>query len=142
MSVTSRQVELVTQSFGKVAPIADQAADMFYKRLFEIAPETKPLFENADMGVQGNKLMQMIGTAVAGLNNLEQLVPAVKALGARHVRYNVTNEQYQPVGTALLWTLEQGLGDDFDDETREAWLAIYTILAETAIAGAEEAKQE
>lgn len=141
MSLTTEQIKLIQDSFAQVAPIAPQAAEMFYGRLWEIAPETKPLFKEADMGVQGNKLMQMLGVAVASLNDLETLVPAVKDLGKRHVGYNVTDEHYQPVGEALIWTLEQGLGEAFTDEVREAWVAAYTILADTAIAGAQDATE-
>lgn len=138
--LSDRQIELVQTSFAQVVPIADQAAEIFYNRLFEIAPDVRELFVKSDMKSQGNKLMQMIGTAVAALNNLELLVPAVKHLGVRHVGYGVTPEQYDTVGEALIWTLQQGLGDSFTDEVREAWTLVYTVLAETAIAGAAESQ--
>ena len=142
MSVTQEQIQLVSESFQKVIPIADKAADLFYGRLFEIAPETEALFEKTRMKEQGNKLMSTIGAAVAGLRNIDDLVPVVKNLGKRHVKYHVTDEMYQPVGEALLWTLEQGLGDAFTEEVKEAWATVYNIIAETAIAGAHEALAE
>ena len=127
--LTEHQKQLVQDSWTKVVPIADTAAALFYARLFELDPDVKPLFANADMKEQGKKLMQMIGVAVRGLDTLGELVPAVQALGKRHVAYGVKAEHYATVGAALLDTLEKGLGDDFDAETKEAWTITYTTLA-------------
>lgn len=123
-----QQIDLVQKSFRKVVPIAGTAADLFYDRLFEIAPETRKLFPQ-DMAEQKKKLMVMLATAVTNLHQLDTILPAVKALGQRHKGYGVTAEQYAPVGAALLWTLEKGLGADFTPETKEAWTAAYTALA-------------
>jgi hemoglobin-like flavoprotein len=136
LDLTDTQVELIKASFGKVVPIADQAAGLFYGRLFEIAPETRSMFHTTDMKEQGVKLMQMIGQAVSLLNAPERLVPALQNLGERHRDYGVTEDHYDIVGSALLWTLEQGLGDDFTSETRDAWTQVYTIMANTAKAAA------
>ncbi|MEM0912720.1 MAG: globin family protein [Pseudomonadota bacterium] len=126
------QIELVQDSFKKVAPIADKAAELFYGKLFEIAPEVKPLFKE-DISEQGAKLMQMIGIAVRGLNNLESIVPAVQQLGRNHVGYGVKEEHFAPVAEALLWTLEQGLGEDWNDKLKAAWTEAYVILSSTMI---------
>lgn len=83
------------------------------------------------MAQQRKKLMQVIGTVVNGLNRLDQLIPAVCNLGRRHLAYGVRDEHYSSVGTALIWTLEQGLGADFTPEVREAWTTVYALLAET-----------
>lgn len=128
--MTPHQISLVQDSFTKVAPIADTAAELFYKRLFETDPTASKLFKG-DMKEQGRKLMQMIGVAVKGLNKLDTIVPAVQALGKRHAGYGVTEAQYDTVGAALLWTLGQGLGAAFTAEVKEAWTAAYTILATT-----------
>jgi len=125
--MTPDQVKLVQDSFQKVAPIADQASDLFYGRLFEIAPEVRPLFPE-DMSEQKGKLMGMLSTAVGNLHQVETIIPAVQDLGRRHVGYGVTAEQYKPVGEALIWTLEQGLGDDFTPEVKDAWVTTYTTL--------------
>ena len=122
--------ELVRSTFAQVAPIADQAAALFYGRLFELAPEVKPLFKH-NMEEQGRKLMQMIGVAVANLDKLDVLVPAVQALGKRHAQYGVDPVHYDTVGAALLWTLEQGLGDAFTPDVKAAWTEVYTLLATT-----------
>jgi hemoglobin-like flavoprotein len=126
--VTPSQIDLVQTSFAKVAPIAETAASLFYGRLFEIAPEVKPLFKG-DMKEQGRKLMTTLAVVVNGLKNLDAVVPAAKALAVKHVSYGVTADHYAPVGAALVWTLEQGLGDDFTPETRDAWIAAYTLLS-------------
>jgi len=91
------QVMLVQESFKKVQPIAMQAADLFYGRLFEIAPEVRKLFPE-DLTEQKRKLMAMLGTAVANLHRVDEIVPAVQDLGRRHAGYGVTAEQYKPVG--------------------------------------------
>jgi hemoglobin-like flavoprotein len=126
--MTPQQVELVQKSFQKVVPISATAADLFYNRLFEIAPETRALFP-ADMTEQKAKLMAMLGTAVTNLHQLDTILPAVKALGQRHKGYGVTADQYAPVGAALLWTLEKGLGPDWTPEVKAAWTETYTALA-------------
>lgn len=126
--MTPEQIDLVQSSFKKVAPIADTAADIFYARLFEIAPDTRALFPEV-MTDQKKKLMQMIGVAVNGLTNLDAIVPAVQELGARHNGYNVTEAHYDSVGAALIYTLGKGLGDDFTPETEAAWTETYGLLA-------------
>lgn len=135
--MTPQQVLLVQTSWEKVVPIADTAADLFYGKLFEMDPSLRPIFPE-DMTDQKKKLMQMITTAVRGLNNLDALVPAVQALGKRHVGYKVTAPMYDTVGAALLDTLEKGLGDAWDDEHKEAWTLTYGTLAKVMIDAAEE----
>jgi len=135
--MTPEQVKLVQDSFKKVAPIAPQAADLFYGRLFEIAPEVRSLFP-ADLTEQKKKLMQMIATAVNSLHQVETIVPAVQELGRRHVNYGVTSDHYKPVGEALIWTLEKGLGDAFTPDVKAAWVETYTTLASVMTAAAAE----
>ena len=135
--MTPHQIKLVQTSFAQVAPIAATAADLFYGRLFEIATEVRAMFPD-DLSGQKKKLMAMLGTAVAGLSHLDTLLPAVRALGKRHVGYGVTAEQYAPVGAALLWTLEKGLGTAFTAEVEEAWAATYAALAGAMIDAARE----
>jgi hemoglobin-like flavoprotein len=135
MSVTPRQIELVQTTWEMVVPIADTAADLFYGQLFTIAPQVKPMFPT-DMAEQKKKLMMTITLAVRGLKNLDALIPVLHKLGAGHVGYGVKDEHYAVVGSALLWTLEKGLGDAFTPEVKEAWVAVYTVLADTMKAGA------
>ena len=141
MSLNNHQIELVQSSFKQVADIPDTVAELFYGHLFETAPQVEPMFADSDMKQQGRKLMQMLSTAVHSLNNIGEVVPAIKQLGARHVKYGVTNDMYDIVGQSLLWTLGQGLGDAFTEEVKEAWTAVYILVAETAIAGANEILQ-
>ncbi len=136
--MTPTQVETVKQSFGFVAPISTQAGALFYRRLFELDPALRQLF-SADIRPQSEKLMQTITVVVNSLDRLEEILPAVKALGARHVEYGVVDAHYDTVAAALLWTLEQGLGAKFTSEVREAWTAAYVLLANTMKAAAREA---
>ena len=119
--ISARQIELVQSTWKRVVPISDQAASLFYGKLFELDPDTKLLFAQTEMEAQQKKLMQMLSVAVHGLGRLDQIVPAVQELGKRHVHYNVQDDHYDTVGAALLWTLEQGLDDAFTPEVQEAW---------------------
>jgi hemoglobin-like flavoprotein len=136
--MTPEQVRLVQQSFAKVAPIADVTADLFYSRLFSIAPEVRPLFPD-DLSQQKKKLMQMLATAVTNLHQVERIIPAVQNLGRRHADYGVTPEHYGPVGAALLWTLERGLGPAFTPQVKDAWTATYVTIADVMKRAAAEA---
>jgi hemoglobin-like flavoprotein len=136
--MNQKQIELVQSSFAEVLPIAGTAAGLFYDRLFELDPSLRALFRG-DMTEQGKKLMDMIAVVVVNLRHLERIVPGVRALGARHAGYGVQDEHYDTVGAALLWTLEQGLGELFTDQVRDAWAAAYTLLAETMKDAAAEA---
>ncbi len=133
--MTPKQIELVQASFARVAPNADVVAALFYGRLFEIAPEIRSLFKD-NMSEQGRKLIGMLAAVVNGLSNLETILPAAKALAVRHVSYGVKRGHYVPVGEALIWTLETGLGADFTSDTRDAWLAAYGVLSGAMIAEA------
>lgn len=128
-------IKSVQDSFAKVVPIKDVAADLFYTRLFTIAPEVEHLFKG-DMKEQGAKLMTTLGVVVNGLKDLDKIVPIAQDLAARHVAYGVTPAMYQPVGEALLWTLKQGLGDDFTPEVEAAWAGAYGILSEAMVSSA------
>lgn len=127
--ITPEQKTLVQSTWSQVVPIADTAASLFYNRLFEIDPSLRALF-TSDIKEQGAKLMAMIGVAVKGLDRLDEIVPAVQALGRRHVGYGVKDEHYATVAAALLWTLEKGLGEAYTPQVAEAWTATYTLLAD------------
>ena len=126
--MTPDQVRLVQQSFSKVAPIADQAAVIFYDRLFDVAPQVRALFP-VDLTEQRKKLMATLATVVSGLSNIESSLPAANALAVRHVSYGAKAEHYPVVGGALLWTLEKGLGDAWTPDVAAAWTAAYGTLS-------------
>lgn len=136
--LTLAQKTLVQESFAIITPIADDAAALFYCRLFDLDPSLERMFRG-DMAEQRKKLMQMLTAAVKGLDRLEQLVPVVQELGRRHAGYGVADAHYDTVGAALLWTLEKGLGAAFTPETREAWETVYGLLATTMQQAAREA---
>lgn len=126
--MNSSQITLVKTSFEKIKPQSDEAAALFYSRLFETTPTVKPLFKS-NMQEQRRKLMQMLEAAVNGLDQLEAITPAVQDLGKRHIAYGTLFEHYDSVGAALLWALEQSLGTDFTPEVKQAWSDVYTLLA-------------
>lgn len=133
-----KTITLVQESFEKVKPIAPAAAEIFYGKLFELDPELKPLFPSDEgaMKQQGNKLMSMLAAAVAGLSNLDALIPILQDLGKRHVEYKVEAFHYETVGAALLGTLEAGLGDEFTPDVKAAWASVYGTMADVMIKAA------
>ena len=135
--MTPQQIQIVQRSFLQVAPIAELAADLFYARLFELAPQLRPLFKT-DMKRQGMSLMTMLSSAVRGLDNPDALMPVLRSLGRRHVSYGVKDEHYAVVGHAFLDTLAHAFGTTFDDEMRDAWTAAYSLMASTMQVGARE----
>ena len=134
--MTPTQIELVQSSFAKVALISDQAAAIFYSRLFDMAPEVRSLFRG-DMVEQGRKLMTMLGSVTRQLNQLDTLVPVAERLAERHVGYGAVPEHYAVVGAALIDTLDEGLGADFTPDVRTAWETAYGTLSGVMIAAAE-----
>ncbi len=127
--MTPDQIARVRASWALVVPIAESAAAHFYERLFTVDPALRPLFAHTEPALQRRKLMQTLAMVVATLDDLRQLKPAMEALGRRHVGYGVTNAHYATVGDVLLWMLARGLGEKFDDDTRDAWHAAYGMLA-------------
>jgi hemoglobin-like flavoprotein len=124
----SHQIELVLSTWQQVIPIADTAADIFYTKLFELDGTLRAMFPS-DLREQKKKLISTLSIVVASLDDLSAVMPAVRALGQRHVGYGVQAEQYQTVGTALLATLAAGLGDAFTTEAEAAWAEVYGVLS-------------
>jgi hemoglobin-like flavoprotein len=139
--MTPHQTALVRASFARIAPIADHAAALFYDNLFLAQPQLRELFRRTDLRAQGDKLMQMIASAVRLLDAPHTLMPVLAQLGRRHAGYGVKPAHYAMVGSALIRTLEQGLGDAFDMPTREAWTAMYVLVSRTMIDASAPAPQ-
>ena len=133
--MTKAQIEMVQASFRHVMPLGESAAKLFYQRLFELDETLKALFTK-DMVEQGNKLMQALGLAVVGLHRIEQVRPYLRTLGARHVGYGVSVEDYDTVERALLWALGQTLGEEFTPELEAAWVEVHAIISAEMKAGA------
>lgn len=127
--MTSEEVELVRESWRRLGPEGERASQLFYDRLFELHPESRQLFAGTDLPAQGRKLMDMIGGIVGSLDAPLEAIPEVAALGRRHVSYGVQDRDYASVGAALLWTLEQLLGDSFTPELHDAWAEAYLRAA-------------
>jgi hemoglobin-like flavoprotein len=127
--MSPEQKNLVKTTWAMVVPIADTAAGLFYDRLFAIDMSTRTMFTNTNMPEQRKKLMQALAFVINGLDKTEQLLPTIQSLGRNHVRYGVTAGHYDSVGSALLWTLEQGLKDAWTPAVKSAWIAAYTLVA-------------
>lgn len=136
--LSSKQIQLVEESWDFVILNTQQAGVIFYDRLFEIAPQFRSYFKE-DINSQSRKLVALISFAVHKLGSLDQIVDDVKALGERHRLYKVKDEDYAIVGNALLWTLEKALGNKWDAETKEAWVLVYTILSQIMIEASNKA---
>lgn len=126
--MTPEKIALVRSSWQQVLPIKDTAAQLFYGQLFELDPSLRSMFKG-DMVEQGRKLMMIINTAVNSLDDLGPILGAVEDMGRRHVGYGVTEAHYDTVGSALIWTLGKGLGEQFTPAVKDAWVETYTTLA-------------
>lgn len=124
-----KQKDLVQKTWAQVAPIADQAAELFYGRLFQIDPSLERMFDRTDLKKQGRMLMQALSLTVKGLDAPDTLIPILQSLGRRHAGYGVRDEHYDTVGQALLWTLNKGLGAGFTAPVKAAWVEAYTLVA-------------
>jgi hemoglobin-like flavoprotein len=123
------QKQIVQSTWEQVVPMADAAADMFYDRLFKIDTTTRKLFKATDMADQRKKLVRVMSSAIRGLDNIDALASSLEDLGRRHVGYGVTDEHYDSVGVALMWTLEQGLGRAWTPTVASAWADAYALLS-------------
>jgi hemoglobin-like flavoprotein len=140
-AMTPTQIELVQNSFRSVLPIREEAAAIFYRRLFTIDPALKPLFSHVEMADQGRKLMTALAFVVNGLGQPDVIAATMQTLARRHVGYGVRVEHYASVGRALIEALQEGLGDAFHPPVREAWLAAYATLSDIMIAAATDTVQ-
>ena len=127
--MTPEQIAIIQGSWAKVRPIADTAMELFYQRLFAVDADLARLFTHTDMARQHHQLAAAIELAVSRLDDFENLRPALGELGQRHRGYGVPDRAYDSVGAALLWTLEQGLGDDWNDDAAAAWAAAYGAIS-------------
>ena len=137
--MTSYQISLIKKSWAQVAQIdAETVGSLFYNRLFEIAPEVKPMFSRTSLPEQSKKLLHMLAYIINKLDKLDDILSEVKKLAQRHIHYGVKDEHYTAVGSALLWTLEKGLGDNWIPELESAWIECYTVLSGAMIASSHQ----
>lgn len=137
--ITTAQIDLVQSSFQKVLPIADVAGELLYGRIFVLAPESRALFDD-DIRPQAKRTMAAVQFAVEGLGRLDEIAPFLVKLGGRHVRYGVRPEHFAIAAEALLWTLEQGLGEAFTHDVRDAWVAAWNLIADAMLTGMRQAE--
>ena len=126
--MTQHQKDLVRSSFRKITPIAEETSDLFYSRLFEIAPYVGALFKG-ETHEQGAKMMTMLQMVIHMLDRFEENIPRLEKLGRDHRSYGVTSGHYDIFASALLWSLERMLGRDFTDDVRNAWVALYVDIS-------------
>lgn len=127
------KINLVQSTFEAVRARPAEAVSLFYGQLFEMAPEVKPLFRSA-AETQGQKLIDTLGVLIHGLRDFEAMLPDLVDLAGKHVGYGVTAAHYEPMGEALLATLDQMLGEEFTPAVRHAWASIYHIISQAMIA--------
>ena len=135
-AITSAQIALVKETWARVVPISEMAAKLFYDRLFETSPQLAPMFDGVDLEAQQQKLVEAVHMVVMSLERIETLIPTIQEMGRRHVDYGVEDSHYGQVGAALLWTLENGLGDDWSKDAETAWTNAYQLLADTMVEAA------
>ena len=127
--MTPAQIDALRSSWARVEPIGEQAAKLFYARLFELDPSLRMLFRG-DRAAQGRKLLAALRATVAAVDRFDDLRPVLADLGARHQGYGVRAEHYDTVRAALLWTLQRGLEPHYRAETDAAWRAAYAAVAQ------------
>ncbi len=135
--MTPDQVQIVRATFARILPVKAQAAAVFYRRLFQVAPSMRTMFKS-DAKAQGAKLMAALSMVVMDLDRLEKMIPRIQDLARRHVDYGVIEPHYATFGQTLMWTLEKALGPAFTPAVRDAWSEAYGILAEAMIAAAKQ----
>ena len=131
--MTKDQILLIKKTwsiFREIDPVL--IGDVFYSKLFFDVPQLENLFHTPKED-QSKKLVDMLSVIIGRLDNLEELTEEIKQLAIRHVQYGVKEQHYKAVGTALLWTLQQGLGRDWNEDVKEAWDACFQILSDTMI---------
>ncbi|HSK14349.1 MAG TPA: globin family protein [Phnomibacter sp.] len=139
--MTHHQTDLIKRSWAMVRPMAAEAGQLFYQKLFAAAPAIRHLFK-PDISPQANKLMQVLGYVVSKLDRMDELVPEVQKLGARHNEYGAQPAHYELVGQCLIATLKEGLGEHWNPEVQDAWVTAYNTLKNVMIVAQEDAKLE
>ena len=124
----SEQIKMVKTSFNKLLPEADSMAKVFYERLYEVVPTVRSLFKGEPQQRQ-EKLWYVLKNAIDGLSNLEELIPKVQDFGHRYIGHRLKKKDYEKIGAALLWALEQKLGQNFTPEVQKAWSSVYMLVS-------------
>jgi hemoglobin-like flavoprotein len=132
----SLPVDLLEESFDLVAPRGEELADAMYRRLFEFAPETIPLFAHTDLADRRRTMLATLVVLRKSLRKLDSLLPALAALGARHATYGVRPEHYNPAGQAVLDALAEIGGAGWRPEYTSAWTAAWCVIRDVMLGGA------
>ena len=128
MTLDKNTVRLVAESAAMLPVDSTEAVEEFYRRLFELAPDTRHLFK-PDMTQQTQKLRHMLVWIVKHLEEPEVLLGALRDLGRRHAGYGVIIDYYAPVGSSMIWMLKHGLGERFTPEMEDAWVNFFAYIS-------------
>ena len=137
MRLSDETIRLVRAS-AALLPADDPApVHAFYERLFELAPELRPMFKSS-LDMQVRKLADMLAWIVANLDDPGTMMTTLRQLGVRHREYGVVLDHYAPVGSALIRMFQATLGDRFTPEMEDAWLETYAVISGDMERGARE----
>ena len=120
---------LIRDSWKQLEPVSDSLVAAFYERLFSSNPEAAALFSSTNMTEQRRKFSAMLAEIVRAIGDPDVLIREVAASGRRHVHYGVVDRDYEDVGAALLWAIDETLGPAFTPEVHAAWREAYALLA-------------
>jgi hemoglobin-like flavoprotein len=134
-----KTITMLQSSFADVMAIRQEAAALFYERLFALDPSLKPLFSDADMRAQEMKLMAALALVIGKLRQLGEVIPVLEGLAVKHVDYGVEERHYATVGQALIQTLSLAFAERFTPDLRNAWLTAYGTISGVMIAAARQA---
>ena len=136
LALTPRQKWLVRESFESVCEYSTAVAELFYGRLFELAPQTRNLFA-IEIRTQARKLNETLRSVVDALDRFDELRPQLLELGRKHAEYRVQPQHYDMLVAALTWAFAQALGGAFSRETRTAWEQLLNAVSAVMLEGAE-----
>lgn len=136
MALSDDEVDQLHLGLRLMQERKELAAALFYPRLFEIAPDTRPLFSDDIVG-QTEKTLFAFGAVVARIHELENEDSMSRDLARRHVAYGVKPAHYPQVGKAVLSILAEVLGDEyFTPEMETAWRKAYDEIARSMVKAA------
>jgi hemoglobin-like flavoprotein len=128
--MTEDDIAMVQQSWHTIEPVKRITAELFYVKLFELDPTLRLLFSD-DLQLRAQRFIQLMDATVRGLGRADVLMPAIRELGIRHPRFGESDLHHGNIATALFWTLQKGLRDDFTPQVQSAWIKTYGVLSQT-----------
>lgn len=131
-------IDALETSFDLVAPRGEELVEIFYARLFDVAPAVIPLFASTDIKRQQAMLLAALVLLRKSLRDLDAVVPTLRQLGARHVGYGARPEHYPVVGDVLIAAMAEVAGDAWGPRFAQAWGEAFAVVAGVMLEGAGE----